>query len=430
MGKRHLVAALVAALIGVVAPQRSWARVVELIVDQRTLFVGGANWGNAGPYQMLRGAAHLLADPSDQDDARIVDFTDAPRNPAKREEFSTQFLILEPVDIQRSNHKIFYVDAHGSNFEELLKATTVAQVSETGAGNAMTKGNVVLGVEHVRLSGGDHVRIRLSDRFGTEPPVASVGNFALKESGAALVSSMDHSVTFGGVGPAATVIQTMGDPVNSARAQSYCEKTRLCADPTHGLNDNGYYVGHDEPPLLFYSAEPGSGNSNLYYVTLPTEPTKSAGAGGVNSFRLYTAFFFGMALCDSQSAPEFTHKECAADSDANIFDDSDPTKPHYAGHQPGGAYMELQFYPPAASSQNPLSCDPDKWCAALNIDSYSADQTGSTTIFNNAVCRSEVSDEPVNFAWVTRSGSPTASRSFCQILCMPRFVRRRHDAAQ
>src|ERR1700730_4937884 len=194
-----------------------------------------------------------------------------------------------------------------------------------------------------------------------------------------------------------------------ADAESYCEQTRLCADPADGLFHDGYYVGHDEPALLFYSNTEGSGNSSFYNVTLPVEPTASADAGGVNSFRLYTALWFGMALCDSQSAPEFTHAECKPDSDSNIFDGSDPTMPDYAGHRFGGAYMELQFYPPATSGQNPPSCDPNKWCAALNVDSFSADETGPTEIFNNFACEDQFNDEPVNFAWVTRSGNATAS---------------------
>jgi len=194
-----------------------------------------------------------------------------------------------------------------------------------------------------------------------------------------------------------------------AYTESFCEQTRLCADPGDGLLSDGSYVGHDEPALLFYSSKAGSGNSAYYFVTLPTEPTNPPSAGGVPSFRTYTAFWFGMAMCDSQSAPEFTHSECTPDSDVNIFDGSDPSQPDYAGHRPGGAYMELQFYPPATSHQNPLSCDPSKWCAALTINSFSADQTSIPETFNNFDCQDSFGVEPANFAWVTRSGNPTTS---------------------
>jgi hypothetical protein len=71
--------------------------------------------------------------------------------------------------------------------------------------------------------------------------------------------------------------------------------------------------------------------------------------------------------------------------------------------------MELQFYPPATFAENPPSCDPNKWCAALNVDSFSADETGPTEIFNNSACQEQFNSEPVNFAWVTRSGNATSS---------------------
>src|SRR5712671_615404 len=34
-----------------------------------------------------------------------------------------------------------------------------------------------------------------------------------------------------------------------------------------------YYVGHDEPSLLFYSSQPGSGNQMTYQLTLPKDPS-------------------------------------------------------------------------------------------------------------------------------------------------------------
>ena len=75
-----------------------------------------------------------------------------------------------------------------------------------------------------------------------------------------------------------------------------------------------------------------------------------------------------MALCDNQSAPEFTHAPCAPDSDANIFDGTNPRRPDYIGKHPGTAFLELQFYPPGWVPWPPgVSCDATKWCAAMAI---------------------------------------------------------------
>ena len=71
--------------------------------------------------------------------------------------------------------------------------------------------------------------------------------------------------------------------------------------------------------------------------------------------------------------------------------------------------MEMQFYPPGwipwptwQVAVGASSCDPTRWCAALNIDSLSLDPvTGQT---NNPTCLSQVGEEYVNFAFITKSG--------------------------
>ena len=105
-------------------------------------------------------------------------------------------------------------------------------------------------------------------------------------------------------------------------------------------------------------------------------------------------------MCDSQSFPEYTNT-CNPDTNTNIFDNGSATAADYIGHHPGTAFMEMQFYPPgwvAWPAGN--SCDPTKWCAALNIDSLSE----SLTAFNNPACEEAAGDEYVNFAFITKSG--------------------------
>src|SRR5205814_2566492 len=165
------------------------------------------------------------------------------------------------------------------------------------------------------------------------------------------------------------------------------------------------YVGHDEPAALFYDNRSGAGNDNTYLLRLPKDPPrmpKQDGTGGTFNFQLHVAFWFGMAMCDTESAPEFT-RTCAPDSDANIFDSPDPNDPHYIGKHPGGAFMEMQFYPPGwVPWPAGTSCDPKKWCAALNVDSLSEDMNTGTN--NNADCLAKAGIEPVNFAFITRNG--------------------------
>jgi hypothetical protein len=187
----------------------------------------------------------------------------------------------------------------------------------------------------------------------------------------------------------------------------------LCTEANDPWTWNGYtYVsGHDEPSLLFYSNKKGSGNSNQYQLALPADPPTAPaqdGTGGAWNFMLHPAFWFGMALCDDQSAPN-PGAACPPDSDNNIYTGTDPSKPNYLGNTPGTAFMEMQFYPPG---WGPVSCTDangntdGKWCAAMTIDSFM--QNSNTGAFNNDACLNAAGVEPVNFAFITKSGNSQA----------------------
>ena len=177
----------------------------------------------------------------------------------------------------------------------------------------------------------------------------------------------------------------------------------ICAE-VHGgthnghLEDNGYYIGHDEPLVQFYSNKPGS-SSNLSYVqTLPRDPKALPTVHGplkdtTHFFELMPALWYAMALCDPNSYPLLP---CKPDSDSNT--------PH--GNYPGGgsAFLEVQFYPPGfAPFADGLSCDNSHWCAALTIDSLEC-QAGFGVCNNNCV-------EPINFAFIQTNGVPTGPAS-------------------
>jgi hypothetical protein len=74
-----------------------------------------------------------------------------------------------------------------------------------------------------------------------------------------------------------------------------------------------------------------------YTVTLPSDPQTSptaSGDGATWNFELRPTFWFGLTLCDTASAPEFT-KTCTPDSNANDLVGSDPAAPNYIGKHPG-----------------------------------------------------------------------------------------------
>src|ERR1700730_4399772 len=80
----------------------------------------------------------------------------------------------------------------------------------------------------------------------------------------------------------------------------------LCAEQRENPGGSEYYVGHDEPSLLFYSNTPGAGFNTVYRIRLPKDPPllpKQDGSGGTWNFQLHPAFWFGMAMCDDQGTP-------------------------------------------------------------------------------------------------------------------------------
>jgi hypothetical protein len=164
------------------------------------------------------------------------------------------------------------------------------------------------------------------------------------------------------------------------------------------LKDNGWYIGHDEPTIQFYSKQPGSSTNINWVQTLPRDPSAAPtvlgpGKDVTHFFELMPALWYSMALCDPMSYPQTS---CTPDSDANSP----------SGTNPGGgsAFLELQFYPPGFPPfVDGLSCDGTHWCAALTIDSLEC-TNGFTSCNSNC-------EEPINSAFIQTNGVPTGPPS-------------------
>jgi hypothetical protein len=212
---------------------------------------------------------------------------------------------------------------------------------------------------------------------------------------------------------------------NGHVAPNCASAVSLCTEVFGWEGTFPYYVGHDEPSMLFYSNQPGSGYQMTYQLTLPSDPgnpTNYSLASPSNSYNmlLHPAFWFGMAMCDTQSYPQQRLKTgtgsttdpslCPPHSDGNVTPDT------FAGlsSHAGTAFMEMQFYPPGDNHQ-PDAVNPclvgqgpgnNQWCAAMNIDSLSEDPINGTQL--NSTCTGVVgSAEYVNFGIVTTSGAST-----------------------
>ncbi len=260
-----------------------------------------------------------------------------------------------------------------------------------------------------------------STRFGRGSPPARGRRWRLllvPAMGLAVICQL--SVT-GSAGAATTA--TMGtartaatgavapNPVNALDCNGYSPKYKsvrplgrsICTDPRNVENgkparfeDNGHYIGHDEPSVKFISNAPTSGNTMTYVMKMPRDPAAlPTPSGSVTSYgQLSVAPWFGLPLCDPKSYPQNT---CTPRSDTNSGLISDP-------NGAGSAFMELQFYPPGFTPfQDNQSCSATKWCAAINIDSLEC-TFGFATCNNNCI-------EPVNFAFLQTNGVPSGPPS-------------------
>lgn len=72
-----------------------------------------------------------------------------------------------------------------------------------------------------------------------------------------------------------------------------------CPDPIGSNEYNGRYIGHDEPNVVFYSDKLHSASNLRWEFVLPREHAPPA----TQSFQNFTAFWFGLAICDPNAYP-------------------------------------------------------------------------------------------------------------------------------
>jgi hypothetical protein len=92
----------------------------KLVIERRESYAGDHSWGDTGPYERLTGTAYFEVDPADCRNAIIFNLDRAPRNAAGNVAFDAPIVIVKPVDMAKSNGKLFY-DVNNRGMSELMQ---------------------------------------------------------------------------------------------------------------------------------------------------------------------------------------------------------------------------------------------------------------------------------------------------------------------
>src|SRR5262245_13142872 len=87
--------------------QYSSAKIVRIEITSTEVYDGARKFGDAGEYIRISGWAYGEVDPKDPLNGIIQDIELAPRNLYGRVEYTTQFILLRPVNMSKCNGILF-----------------------------------------------------------------------------------------------------------------------------------------------------------------------------------------------------------------------------------------------------------------------------------------------------------------------------------
>src|SRR5215510_4692026 len=128
------------------------AEVVRIEVTSRADLVGGQPFGAAGPYEKLSGKIFFAVDPALPANRIITDIDKAPRNAAGKVEFSSDFYLIKPKQIDKGNGAVLYeVSNRGGKgmigfFNHAQSANDPETPAQIGDGFLMNQGFTLLWV--------------------------------------------------------------------------------------------------------------------------------------------------------------------------------------------------------------------------------------------------------------------------------------------
>ena len=107
-------------------------------------------FGTTGPYERIKGRVHFAVDPGEQAYSGITDLDKAPRNEKGLVYYSTDFLILKPLEWEKGNRRIFFDWGNRGNiralqfFNDAVGSNDPQTLEEAGNGFLFRRGYLSL----------------------------------------------------------------------------------------------------------------------------------------------------------------------------------------------------------------------------------------------------------------------------------------------
>ena len=115
------------------------AGITKITISSTQVMYGGQSFGTVGAYEMLAGTAYGTIDPKERRNVGMVYIDKAPVNANGLVEYSTDILILRPVDTSKGNGKLFYnVLNRGS--DQSLSSLDKGSLTNVGNGFLLNQG--------------------------------------------------------------------------------------------------------------------------------------------------------------------------------------------------------------------------------------------------------------------------------------------------
>ena len=175
---------------------------ITLAIEERAPFAEGGDFGPAGAYERISGRVRFAIDPHLPANRNIVDLALAPANDRGLVEYSTEFFIIKPVDMNRGNRRLLYdVNNRGNKralqfFNDAPPNNDPRTAEDAGHGFLMRRGYTVVwcGWQGDLLPGDGRLTMELPVATGPDGPVTGPlrAEHIVEEPGVTTVSLGGH----------------------------------------------------------------------------------------------------------------------------------------------------------------------------------------------------------------------------------------------